>query len=131
VYKEIMKSRALIASWLLVTVLLAPVPGLAMCVSAAPASMADCAHCATHSHRAGLSDPAPASAPAAPCCESKAPIPKVGEMSAQIVAPVQIALMPAAAPVAMLPATAALRVEKQAAPPHPFPPLLLLCTLLI
>ena len=126
-----MQLRRLIASGLLLTVLLAPVLGLAVCVAPAPASKACCmAHREMKSHRAGLGD-APASAPVAPCCERKAPMPALGEQSAQIVAPVQIGLMPAASPVAMLPATPAFRVEKLAAPPSLTPPLLLLCTLLI
>jgi len=127
-----MPSRGLIASWLLVTVLLAPVLGLAVCVSAAPAAKTcGMTHCSMNSHRTGMGDHAPASAPVAPCCARKAPMPGVGEPSAQIVAPVQIALMPAVSPVAMLPAMPAFRAEKLAAPPPLTPPLLLLCTLLI
>src|ERR1019366_8829173 len=101
-----MQLRRLIASGLLLTVLFAPVLGLAVCVSPAPAGKACCmAHRAMKSHRAGLG----ASAPVAPCCERKAPMPALGEQSAQIVAPVQIGLMHAASPVAMLPATPAFR----------------------
>src|ERR1019366_109445 len=127
-----MQLRRLIASGLLLTVLLAPVLGLAVCVSPAPAGKACCmAHRAMQSHRAGLGDHAPASAPVAPCCKRKAPMPALSDSSAQIVAPVQVALMPAVSADAMLPAVPAFRVEQLAAPPSLTPPLLLLCTLLI
>jgi len=127
-----MQIRGHIASWLLVTVLLAPVLGLAVCVSAAPAAMPCCmAHRGMTSQRTGLGDHSPASAPVAPCCQRKAATPALGESSAQIVAPVQIGLMPAVSPAAMLPVSAAILAEKLAAPPHLSPPLLLLCTLLI
>jgi hypothetical protein len=80
VSKEFMKSRGLIASWLLVTVLLAPVLGLAVCVSAFPAATVYCMHCCMQrgmqSHRMDSHAPASAplasapvaSAPVAPCC---------------------------------------------------------------
>ncbi len=55
-------------------------------------------HCSMNSHREGLGH----HAPVAPCCERKAPMPAASEPSAQIVAPVQIALMAAAYPVAQL-----------------------------
>jgi hypothetical protein len=58
-------------------------------------------------------------------------MPAASEPSAQIVAPVQIALMAAAYPVAMPAGMPAFGVEKLAAPPLLTPPLLLLCTLLI
>lgn len=134
-YNEFMESRGLIASWLLVTVLLAPVLGLAVCVSFPAATahcMPGCRYCGMQNPRMDAHASAPhSSAPIAPCCQRKAPTPAMGESSAQIVAPVQFALMPAAAPVAMLPAIAAIRIEKLAAPPPLNPPLLLLCTLLI
>ncbi|HVJ05774.1 MAG TPA: hypothetical protein VM578_08885 [Candidatus Saccharimonadales bacterium] len=81
---------------------------------------------------AGLpQSPAPVSTPAAPCCERKAPAQSVKNTSAQIVAPVQIALMPAAAPDAILPAIAESHLSAVATPPALASPLSLLCTLLI
>ena len=127
-----MQLRRLIASGLLLTVLLAPVLGLAVCVSRAPAGKACCmAHRAMKSHRAGLGDHAPASAPVAPCCERKAPMPALSDSSAQIVAPVQFALMPAVSADAMFPVVPVFRVYSIAAPPSLAPPLSLLCTLQI
>jgi hypothetical protein len=58
-------------------------------------------------------------------------MPALRESSAQIAAPVQIALLAAASPVAMLPVAAALHVENAATPPPLISVLSLLCTLLI
>lgn len=122
-----MQLRKLISSALLFAVVLAPTLGLA-CVSAARCR----AHCAMTDHHAkpGASKQEVPS-PAVPCCQRKAAMPAAGEPSAQIVAPVQIGPMLAASPVAMAPAMLTFRVAKLAAPPQLFPPLLLLCTLLI
>jgi hypothetical protein len=58
-------------------------------------------------------------------------MPALGESAAQIVAPLQIALVPSVSPVSVLPMHPVLRVENLAAAPPPASPLLLLCTLLI
>ncbi len=116
--------RRLISSGLLVAVLLAPVLGLA-CASAFTPAKAGCSHCAMKGH--GRQAPAPV----APCCGRKAPAPAMNEPSAQIVAPVQIALLPAVAMKATLPSRPTMRVEVAATPPQLAPPLSLLCTLLI
>jgi hypothetical protein len=55
----------------------------------------------------------------------------LGQSSAQIIAPLQIALMPAVSPIAILPSAPAPRVENETAPPLLASPLSLLCTLLI
>ena len=53
------------------------------------------------------------------------------DTDAQIVAPMQIALLPSVSPVAALPALPALRVDSRVPAPPPASPLSLLCTLLI
>src|ERR1017187_10314351 len=102
-----MQLRRLIVSGLFLAVLMAPALGLALCNLASSAAMSGCSHCAM-SHAAGSSSagqhgPAP-QLPASPCCQRKAPMPALGESSAQIVAPVQIALLPSVSPVAAPPA---------------------------
>lgn len=130
VYKLSMRFGKLISSALLITVLLAPVLGLAMCISTGAPAPSSCAHCAKMSHMQGTQERS--SAPAkAPCCERKAPTPAVTENAAQIVAPVQIALAPADTAVALLPASLVAHVEVVATPPPLASPLSLLCTLLI
>jgi len=131
-----MRLRRLISSGLLLTVLMAPVLGLAICASATPSAKARCAaHCAmmgqTQQARLGTaSRHEQAPVPAAPCCERKAPVPVVSQPSAPIVSPVQIALMPAASAVGLLAAVHVRRVETAVTPPLASP-LSLLCTLLI
>lgn len=126
-----MQLRRLIASGLLLTVLLAPVLGMALCVSPGTMAKACCGHCAMKTQRTGwVAKHGPASAPAAPCCERKTTEPALRE-AAQIVAPVQIALMAATSPIAMLPAASTHRVENVATPPPLTTVLSLLCTLLI
>lgn len=137
VYKKAMRFHKLISSGLLVAVLLAPVLGMALCATTSSAAKVSCkAHCAmmAHAKQAGVAGtghhaPAPVKAP---CCERKAPTPAVTETAAQIVAPVQIALLDAAdASVALRSVAPAARVEIVASPPPLAPPLSLLCTLLI
>jgi hypothetical protein len=128
-----MQLRRLIASGLLLTVLLAPVLGMALCVSPGTMVKAHCEHCAMKAQPTGWSaglGRGPASAPEAPCCERKKAGPALRE-AAQIVAPVQIALMAAVSPVAMLPIAPTTRVEMMATPPLLTSVLSLLCTLLI
>jgi len=130
-----MQLRRLIASGLLLAVLMAPALGLALCNSAGIAASSGCSRCAMMNHGAGSSaarQHGPArQLPVAPCCQRKAPMPALGEFSAQIVAPLQIALLPSVSPVAALPAHPLLRVDDLVAAPPPASPLLLLCTLLI
>jgi len=134
-----MRLPKLIASGLLLTVLLSPVLGLAVCASRTAAIRTHCAgHCTMHrpvrraSPAASLPHgSAPATAPVAPCCEREIPMPAPTETSAQIVAPLQIALLPAASLNPTLPAAPAFRLARATAPPALAPPLSLLCTLLI
>jgi hypothetical protein len=132
-----MQLRRLIASGLLLAVLLAPALGLALCNGAGSTamSMSHCSHCAKLDHAAGASSashPGPASQlPVAPCGQRKASLPALGESAAQIVAPMQIALLPSVSPVAALPALPILHVDSRVSAPPPASPLLLLCTLLI
>jgi hypothetical protein len=134
-----MQLRRLIASGLLLAVLLAPALGLALCNGAASTamsgSMSHCSRCAKLDHASGASSashPGPASQlPVAPCCQRKASLPALGESAAQVVAPMQIALLPSVSPVAALPALPVLRVDNRVSTPLPSSPLLLLCTLLI
>ena len=130
VYKHSMRLGKLISSALLFTVLMAPVLGLAMCVSTVAPAPSGCAHCAKMSHSQGAPRQSPAQSKA-PCCERKAPTPAVTETAAQIVAPVQIALAPADTAVVLLPAALTAHVELVATPPPLASPLSLLCTLLI
>jgi hypothetical protein len=58
-------------------------------------------------------------------------MPALGESSAQIVAPLQIALLPSVSPVAALAALPVLRVESRVPSPALASPLSFLCTLLI
>jgi len=142
-----MRLRGLISAGLLFTVLFAPMLGLAICASAgSAAAMGGCAHCAARAMKgpgegwaAGLPDnlqtnlqtrPLPVQGPVAPCCQRKAPTPAIKDSSAQIVAPVQLALMAAASPVTMLTARPTPRLESVVAPPVLASPLSLLCTLL-
>ena len=121
-----MQLRRLIASGLLLSVLLAPALGLALCVSPASAVRACCAgHCTMNrpAQRRGQA--------AAPCRRRQAPMPAFSESSARIVAPVQIASLAAASSNAMLPAAPVLGVRRVTAPPALAPPLSLLCTFLI
>jgi len=134
-----MQLRRLIASGLLLAVLMAPALGLALCnmvgSSTMVTGMSHCPHCASMNHASGVSTArqhGPASPlPAAPCCQRKAPMPAPGESSAQIVAPLQIALLPSVSPVAALPALPLRRVENHVTAPPLASPLSLLCTLLI
>jgi hypothetical protein len=130
-----MQLRRLIVYGLLFAVLMAPALGLALCNSAGVATNSGCSHCARMNQAAGLNSARqPGSAPqlpVAPCCQRKAPTPALGEASAQIVVPLQIALLPSASPVAALPVLPVLRVESGVPSPPPASPLLLLCTLLI
>jgi len=130
VYKRSMRFGKFISSALLFTVLMAPVLGLAMCVSTDAPAPSGCAHCAkmSHAQSAPQHSPAPSKAP---CCERKAPTTAVTETAAQIVAPVQIALAPADTTVVLLPTTLTAHVELVATPPPLSSPLSLLCTLLI
>jgi hypothetical protein len=115
-------------------VLLAPVLGLAVCASANPSAQQTCAsHCCAmmrHMQGSGATHNAPAPAKA-PCCERKAPVPSVTETAAQIVAPVQISLLPADTAVVLLSTVHAQRVEIASTPPSLASPVSLLCTLLI
>lgn len=122
-----MRLRKLIASGLLLAVLMAPALGLALCNSLASAAHSGCMHCAVVRHRTASGH---APAPVAPCCERKAPTPALNE-AAQIVAPVQVALMDAASPAAMLLVMAVPRLKNVNTPPQLAPPLSLLCTFLI
>lgn len=142
-----MQLRRLISAGLLFTVLVAPVLGLAICASGGSAGMDDCAQCAAHAMKgrgegwtASLphnpqtnlqTKPAPLPGPVAPCCQRKAPTPAIKDSNAQIVAPVQIALMAAASPDTMLTLRPAPRLKNAVAPPSLASPLSLLCTLLI
>lgn len=136
---ESMRLPRLIASGLLFTVLLSPVLGLALCASRTAAAKGHCTgHCPMHCplRRPGAATglprgSAPATAPVAPCCERETPMPASTETSAQIVAPVQIALLPAATLNPRLPAAPAFRLARAAAAPALAPPFSLLCTLLI
>jgi hypothetical protein len=131
-----MQLRRLIASGLLLAVFMAPALGLALCntAAAAPAN-SGCSRCAMANHAAGLGatlQPSPApQLPVAPCCQRKAPLPALGETSAQVVSPLQIALLPSASPVASLPARPVVHVESLVPPPLMASPLSLLCSLLI
>jgi len=118
---------------LLFTVLLAPVLSFAIWGFAATAAKSGCSHCAMmkSAQLAGTGSSKHGQAPAAPCCERSAPVPLVSGLSAQIVVPMQVALMPTASVVAYLVVTAAPRVETVATPPQLKSPLSLLCTLLI
>jgi hypothetical protein len=118
-----MQMRRFVASGMLFAVLLAPALGLALCQAAPASTHSGCAMCAK------MQEPAH-SAPAAPCCQRKAPMPALGESSAQVVPAVQVALLHAPAPVALPAAAPARRMEAEAAPP-PASPLTLLCTLRI
>ncbi len=130
VYKHSIRFGKLISSALLFTVLMAPVWGLAMCVSTDAPASPGCAHCAKMSHTQSAPQHLPAPSKA-PCCERKAAAPAVTETAAQIVAPVQIALAPADTTVVLLPAAFTAHVELVATPPPLASPLSLLCTLLI
>jgi hypothetical protein len=137
VYKRPMHLRRLISSGLLLAVLLAPVLGVAACMSASVTTKSRCAaHCAMkHSHpgegnwsHAGLQHrPAPTS----PCCERKLPTPILNESSAQVVAPVQLVLMPAVSVITTPTATAKFRRAHMGTPPRFADPFSLLCTLQI
>jgi hypothetical protein len=121
---------------MLLTVLLAPILGLAVCASAGSTAKSCCAaHCAMknhHSSNAGTAFKAQhGQAPVSPCCDRQAPQPVPSESSAQIVTPVQLALLPTVFPVALQPWTATLRLDRVAKHPSLAPPLSLLCTLLI
>lgn len=130
-YKRFMQLRRLIASGLLLAVLVAPALGLALCGSAGTVAKACCGHCAMKTQRTGgAAKHGPASGPLAPCCQRKASVPAWRE-AAQIVAPVQIALLAAVSTEAILPTAPTPRVENVAAPPPLTSVLSLLCTLLI
>jgi hypothetical protein len=127
-----MRFGKVISSGLLVAVLLAPVLGMAICASASQ-QQACASHCCAmmrHMRGAGTTHNAPAPAKA-PCCERKAPVPSATETAAQIVAPVQIALLPADTAVVLISTAHNQRVEIASTPPSLASPLLLLCTLLI
>lgn len=129
-----MQLRRLIASGLLLAVLMAPALGLALCNIAASTSVPHCARCAGMEHASGMSTarqhgPA-APLPVAPCCQHT-PMPAPGESSAQIVAPLQIALLPSVSPVAALPAMLVVGTERRVSSPPLATSLSLLCTLLI
>lgn len=135
VYKLSVRFGKLISWGLLFTVLMAPVLGMAICVSASsPVQTACAAHCAMMAHAKQATSGTQHQSPApmkAPCCERKAPVPTVTETAAQIVAPVQIALIPADSAIALLTVAPAVRAEVAATPPLLASPLTLLCTLLI
>lgn len=135
VYKGIMQLRRLIVSGLLLAVLMAPALGLALCDMAASPAMSHCSHCAGMSHFSGASSArqnGPASQlPAAPCCRRQAPLPTLGESSAVVVAPMQIAFLPSASPVAALPAPPVASAESLVSSARLASPLSLLCTLRI
>ena len=129
VYKRTMRLRGLISCGVLFAVLLAPVLGLAICMSPAGAAKVSCTHCAMAAgspHRS-----APASDPVAPCCRRNAPVPALSELSAQTIAPVQFALLAAASPDALFPALPVHSAEICATPPLLRSPISLLCTLRI
>ena len=125
-----MRFGKLISSGLLFAVLLAPVLGLAICASVSPSAQHACCAMMRHMQGSGATHNAPAPAKA-PCCERKAPVPSVTETAAQIVAPVQISLLPADTAVVPLSTAHAQRVEIASTPPSLASPVSLLCTLLI
>jgi hypothetical protein len=120
-----MAMRRFIASGLLFAVLLAPALGFALCQPSSSASQhSGCSMCEK------MNVPAH-SAPVAPCCQRKAPVPVPAESSAQVERAAQVALLHAPAQTALLPAaTSVSRSQTEAAPPPLFP-LALLCTLRI
>jgi hypothetical protein len=135
VYKQIMQVRGLISFWLLFTVLLTPVLGLAMCATADTVAKTSCGQCAAKDQASGMDiehrGSTPASVPAAPCCKRNTPAQALNETAAQIVAPVLLATVLAVNPEPMLEAVPLLQLGRVATPPPGTSPLSLLCTLLI